>query len=87
MLDELDVEEGEDLGVHLLARRSHRSAAASDADFQKAALKLEAIGFAVGHRLVERYTRDRPRFSDTLEIIKFICKGPVAIAINLIAKL
>ena len=46
----------------------------SDADFQKAALKLEAIGFAVGHRLVERYTRDRPRFSDTLEIIKFICK-------------
>ena len=49
-------------------------AAPSDADFQKAALKLEAIGFAVGHRLVERYTRDRPRFSDTLEIIKFICK-------------
>ena len=25
-------------------------------------------------RLVERYTRDRPRFNETLDIIKFICK-------------
>ena len=35
---------------------------------------VEAIGFQVGARLVERYTRDLPRFADTLEIIKFICK-------------
>ena len=41
---------------------------------QLASRKIEAIGFQVGTRLVERYTRDRPRFSDTLDIIKFICK-------------
>jgi len=36
--------------------------------------KLELIGFNVGQRLAERYTRERPRFQDTLEIIKFLCK-------------
>lgn len=41
---------------------------------QLASRKIEAVGFQVGQRLVERYTKDRPRFSDTLEIIKFICK-------------
>jgi hypothetical protein len=41
---------------------------------QHASRKIEAVGFQVGVRLVERYTRDRPRFNDTLEIIKFICK-------------
>jgi len=44
------------------------------AQLQHAGRKLEAVGFQVGQRLVERYTKDRPRFSDTLEIIKFICK-------------
>jgi len=38
-------------------------------------LKLEKMGFSVGQRLVERYTKERPtRFQDTLEIIKFLCK-------------
>ena len=41
---------------------------------QHASRKIEAIGFQVGVRLIERYTKDRPRFTDTLEIIKFICK-------------
>lgn len=41
---------------------------------QHASRKIEAIGFQVGLRLVERYTKDRPRFADTLEIIKFVCK-------------
>lgn len=35
---------------------------------------IEAIGFQVGQQLVERYTKDRPRFGDHLEVIKFICK-------------
>lgn len=35
---------------------------------------IEAIGFQVGQQLVERYTKERPRFSDHLEVIKFICK-------------
>ncbi|XP_003574081.1 trafficking protein particle complex subunit 6B [Brachypodium distachyon] len=39
-----------------------------------AAGRIEAIGFQVGHQLSERYTMDRPRFSDHLEAIKFICK-------------
>jgi len=48
--------------------------APSTAQLQAAGRKLEHVGFQVGQRLVERYTKDRPRFSDTLEIIKFICK-------------
>ncbi|KAL6600566.1 hypothetical protein ACP70R_045366 [Stipagrostis hirtigluma subsp. patula] len=39
-----------------------------------AARRIEAIGFQVGHQLTERYTMERPRFSDHLEAIKFICK-------------
>ncbi|EXB67657.1 hypothetical protein L484_010225 [Morus notabilis] len=39
-----------------------------------AARSIEAIGYQVGHQLSERYTMDRPRFSDHLEAIKFICK-------------
>ncbi|KAL0415554.1 UNVERIFIED_CONTAM: Trafficking protein particle complex subunitb [Sesamum latifolium] len=39
-----------------------------------AAPRIEAIGFQVGHQLSERYTMDRPRFTDHLEAIKFICK-------------
>ncbi|KAG2695361.1 hypothetical protein I3843_07G010600 [Carya illinoinensis] len=39
-----------------------------------AARRIEAIGFQVGHQLSERYTMERPRFSDNLEAIKFICK-------------
>ena len=46
----------------------------STSQLQQASRKVEAIGFQVGVRLVERYTKDRPRFSDTLEIIKFLCK-------------
>ncbi|XP_042484559.1 trafficking protein particle complex subunit 6b [Macadamia integrifolia] len=39
-----------------------------------AARRIEAIGYQVGHQLSERYTIERPRFSDHLEAIKFICK-------------
>ncbi|XP_076942124.1 uncharacterized protein LOC143611904 [Bidens hawaiensis] len=39
-----------------------------------AARRIEAIGYQVGHQLSERYTVDRPRFTDHLETIKFICK-------------
>ncbi|XP_055334590.1 trafficking protein particle complex subunit 6b-like [Paramacrobiotus metropolitanus] len=35
--------------------------------------KLEAIGFQVGLRLVERLTKDHPRFKDELDVMKFIC--------------
>ncbi|KAJ6996143.1 uncharacterized protein [Populus alba] len=39
-----------------------------------AARRIEAIGYQVGHQLSERYTIERPRFTDHLEAIKFICK-------------
>jgi len=35
---------------------------------------LDAMGFQVGQQLAERYTLERARFSDHLEVIKFICK-------------
>ncbi|XP_014092395.1 trafficking protein particle complex subunit 6b [Bactrocera oleae] len=34
---------------------------------------LEYIGFNTGYRLIERLTRDVPRFKDELETMKFIC--------------
>ncbi|KAI9677587.1 MAG: Trafficking protein particle complex subunit 33 [Caeruleum heppii] len=37
-------------------------------------LRLEGWGYRVGLGLVERFSRDRPRFTDTLDVIKFICK-------------
>ena len=46
----------------------------STSQLQQASRKIEAVGFQVGQRLAERYTKDRPRLGDTLEIIKFICK-------------
>jgi len=36
--------------------------------------RLETQGYRVGQGLVERFSRDRPRFSDTLDVIKFLCK-------------
>ncbi|KAI0195029.1 BET3 family protein [Astrocystis sublimbata] len=36
--------------------------------------RLEGLGYRVGLGLVERFSRDRPRFTDTLDAIKFICK-------------
>ncbi|XP_020274778.1 trafficking protein particle complex subunit 6B-like [Asparagus officinalis] len=39
-----------------------------------AARRIEAIGYQVGNQLCERYTMGRPRFTDHLEAIKFLCK-------------
>ncbi|KAG5288018.1 BET3 family protein [Histoplasma ohiense] len=36
--------------------------------------RLEALGFRVGQGLAERFSRDRPRFTDNLDVIKFLCK-------------
>ncbi|XXH04714.1 E3 SUMO-protein ligase pli1 [Hypoxylon texense] len=36
--------------------------------------RLEGLGYRVGLGLVERFSRDRPRFNDTLDAIKFVCK-------------
>ncbi|RQM21366.1 hypothetical protein B5M09_009845 [Aphanomyces astaci] len=36
--------------------------------------KLEAFGYDVGYRFVERFSRDRPRLLEPLDVIKFLCK-------------
>ena len=36
--------------------------------------RLETLGYRVGQGLVERFSRDRPHFNDTLDVIKFLCK-------------
>ncbi|XP_065322653.1 trafficking protein particle complex subunit 6b-like isoform X1 [Gordionus sp. m RMFG-2023] len=36
--------------------------------------KLEFIGFKTGQSIVERITKDTPKFKNELDIIKFICK-------------
>ncbi|XP_067119914.1 trafficking protein particle complex subunit 6B [Centruroides vittatus] len=41
---------------------------------ETAVTKLENIGFCTGYRLVERLTKDWPRFKDELDTMKFMCK-------------
>lgn len=36
--------------------------------------RLDMLGYRVGQGLVERFSTDRPRFNDTLDVIKFLCK-------------
>jgi len=36
--------------------------------------RLERLGFRVGQGLSERFSRDKPRFADNLDVIKFLCK-------------
>ncbi|EON66645.1 hypothetical protein W97_05891 [Coniosporium apollinis CBS 100218] len=36
--------------------------------------RLEMLGYRVGLGVVERFSRDKPRFNDTLDVIKFLCK-------------
>ncbi|KAG2160246.1 NO signaling/Golgi transport ligand-binding domain-containing protein [Suillus bovinus] len=36
--------------------------------------RLETIGMHIGGNFVERLCRDRPLFSDSLDVIKFVCK-------------
>lgn len=36
--------------------------------------KLESMGFAVGQSVIERFTREHPRFKDELDTMMFVCK-------------
>lgn len=36
--------------------------------------RLDGIGYRVGLALSERFSRDRPRLTDPLDVIKFLCK-------------
>ncbi|KAL2816373.1 transport protein particle component-domain-containing protein [Aspergillus cavernicola] len=41
---------------------------------ETAFFRLESLGYRVGQGLAERFSRDRPRFTDNLDVIKFLCK-------------
>jgi hypothetical protein len=43
-------------------------------DRVKALSDVESIGFSSGYRLVEKITREHPKFKDELELMKFVCK-------------
>ncbi|MCJ1406430.1 Trafficking protein particle complex subunit 33 [Ptychographa xylographoides] len=62
--------------AHDLSARSEDGRAVIDEEEQREAAfrRLETLGYRVGQGLVERFSRDRPRFVDTLDVIKFICK-------------
>ncbi|XP_052701780.1 trafficking protein particle complex subunit 6b-like [Crassostrea angulata] len=50
----------------------YRSCEKSDQD--QCIAKLESLGFRIGQSLVERFTKESPRFKDELDTMKFICK-------------
>lgn len=41
---------------------------------EKAYIVLENMGFSVGQKLAARLSKDRTRFLDNLEVVKFVCK-------------
>ena len=47
----------------------------TDAEERERALaNLELIGFNAGYRLIEKLTKESPKFKDELDLMKFICK-------------
>ncbi|XP_059138564.1 trafficking protein particle complex subunit 6B-like [Physella acuta] len=54
----------------------HREASLSKDNTQKEKWisKLETLGYHVGQRLIERFTKESSHFKDELDVIKFICK-------------
>ncbi|MCJ1419385.1 Trafficking protein particle complex subunit 33 [Xylographa parallela] len=59
-----------------LSVRAGNGKGATDEEEQREAAfrRLETLGYRVGQGLVERFSRERPRFVDTLDAIKFLCK-------------
>ncbi|KAH8160906.1 hypothetical protein CIB48_g7335 [Xylaria polymorpha] len=53
---------------------SRKSKLDEDEEREAVFFRLEGLGYRVGLGLVERFSRDRPRFTDTLDAIKFVCK-------------
>ncbi len=41
---------------------------------ERALSNLELIGFNAGYRLIEKLTRESPKFKDELDLMKFVCK-------------
>ncbi|KAL8918816.1 MAG: hypothetical protein Q9208_007154 [Pyrenodesmia sp. 3 TL-2023] len=57
------------------ATRTDSTKALDEEEQREAAFRrLDTLGYRVGQGLAERFSRDRPRFTDTLDMIKFLCK-------------
>ncbi|KAJ3187080.1 Trafficking protein particle complex subunit 33 [Gaertneriomyces sp. JEL0708] len=56
--------------VHLM----HHNLQEGESDNEAAYFKLENLGYRVGMAMIERLTKERPRFLDQLDVVKFICK-------------
>ncbi|OZJ05931.1 hypothetical protein BZG36_01208 [Bifiguratus adelaidae] len=56
--------------LNMMYRTNHAEDIENDAIYYK----LESLGFTVGQSLAEKFTQDRPRFVDTLDVVKFVCK-------------
>ena len=41
---------------------------------EKGLADLELLGYNAGYRIIERLTREHPKFKDELDLMKFICK-------------
>ena len=41
---------------------------------ERALANLELIGLNAGYRLIEKLTKESPKFKDELDLMKFICK-------------
>ncbi|KAI4269610.1 MAG: hypothetical protein L6R38_007408 [Xanthoria sp. 2 TBL-2021] len=63
------------LAEQLTVERSGADTQVDEEEQREAAFRrLDGLGYRVGQGLVERFSRDRPRFTDTLDMIKFLCK-------------
>ncbi|KAI4117818.1 MAG: hypothetical protein LQ345_002022 [Seirophora villosa] len=63
------------VAAELSARRKGSSKPFDEEEQREdALLRLDKLGYRVGQGLLERFSRDRPRFADMLDMIKFLCK-------------
>ncbi|PQE08950.1 hypothetical protein CJF32_00002686 [Rutstroemia sp. NJR-2017a WRK4] len=60
--------------VHALDAPNTNTKMEEDEERDRVFFRLESLGYRVGLGLVERFSKDRPRFTDTLDVIKFLCK-------------
>ncbi|KAI9201806.1 NO signaling/Golgi transport ligand-binding domain-containing protein [Polychytrium aggregatum] len=57
-----------------MVQQMHKGPGGVEVDKEAAYFKLENLGYRVGFALAERFTKDKPRFVDSLDVVKFICR-------------
>ena len=60
--------------LHLELVKNVLKSPAGSPEKEKALSDLEHIGFNAGYRLIEKLTREYPKFKDELDLMKFVCK-------------